>query len=492
MMKLDQAQTPLMTMLAECAQRDYAPFHTPGHKRGKGISSQFAALLGDRAFQADLPELPELDNLFAPEGVIQAAQELAAAAFGADRTWFLTNGSTSGVMAAILATCQPGDTIILPRNVHQSAISGLILAGAFPVFVYPEYDAELDIAHCVPPAAIAAAIQAHPDARAVMIVSPTYFGACGQVGEIAQLVHQHGLPLLVDEAHGAHFAFHPDLPAAALSQGADLVVQSTHKTLSALTQSAMVHVRGGRIDGDRLSKSLALVQSTSPSYLLLASLDAARQQMATEGIRLLEHTLQLAEAARSQIACMPGLSVLGHEVGTPGFADLDRTRLTVTVSGLGLDGFAADEILNGQLGVTAELPSLRHLTFIISMGNTGEDIRRLVDGFGELGRRYFTAEARRRGGAESGAKLLSLNFPCSMLCSPRDAFFAEQEIVSIDQAVHRVSAELVCPYPPGIPVLLPGEEITAEAIAYLQHILTAGGTISGCADQNLQTFKVLK
>ncbi len=494
--KLDQSQTPLLSMLAVCADRPYAAFHTPGHRRGRGISAPFAALCGDRVFQADLPELPELDNLSAPEGVIQEAQELAAAAFGAEQTWFLANGSTAGIEAAILATCKPGDKLILPRNVHRSAISGLTLSGAIPIFVYPDYDPILDLAHSMTPAAVAIALDQHPDARAVFMVSPTYYGTCGNVAAIAQLAHQHGIPLMVDEAHGAHFAFHPELPTPALTSGADLVVQSTHKTLTALTQAAMLHVQGDRLDRDRLNQALALVQSTSPNYLLLASLDAARHQMATEGKAHWSDTLHLADETRSRLSQIPGLSLLHPEQAiTPGFVDLDRTRLTVAVSDLGVDGFTADTILHTQMGVTAELPMLHHLTFIISLGNTKADIDHLIAAFEQLARgtRYEV-----RDNPKSKIQNLKSNFQYSafstqhLALSPREAFFAATETVPITQSVHRVSAELVCPYPPGIPVLIPGEVVTEEAIVQLQQILALGGVISGCADPHLQTLRVVK
>jgi arginine decarboxylase len=490
-----QAKTPLLDALQACAHQPRAPFYTPGHKRGQGTPDRLAALLGPTVFQADLPELPELDNLFAPQGVIQAAQELAAAAFGADQTWFLTNGSTAGVIAAILATCNPGDKIILPRNVHQSAISGLILSGAVPIFVQPAYDSLLDLAHSMTPAAVAEALAQHPDATAVMMVYPTYYGVCGDVAAIAHVAHQHNIPLLVDEAHGAHFAFHPELPIAALAAGADLAVQSTHKTLAAITQSAMLHIRGDRVKGDRVSKALQLVQSTSPSYLLLASLDAARHQMATQGEQRLEQTLQLADEARSRLNQIPGLSTLSPEQAgqSAGFTALDRTRLTVTVKGLGLDGFTADQILNEQLGVTAELPSLQHVTFIVSVGNTREDIEQLMQAFGALAAMYG---GRKVGEAGEALQQTAFSFPpchslVPSLLTPREAFFAATEPVAIAQAVNRISAELICPYPPGIPVLMPGEMIAQEAIAYLQTILAIGGIISGCADPSLTTLRVV-
>ncbi len=477
-----QMATPLLDVLEHCAQSSNAAFYTPGHKRGQGTPGILSDLFGGKVWRSDLPELPELDNLFAPQTAIKAAQDLAAEAFGADQTWFLVNGSTCGVIASILAVCEPGDKIILPRNVHQSAISGLILSGAVPVFVSPEYDADRQIAHSVTLQAVEESLRQHPDSKAVMIVYPTYYGVCGNVRAIADLAHQYNLPLLVDEAHGAHFAFHPNLPDSALSAGADLTVQSIHKTLSAMTQAAMLHCQGNRIDRDRVSKALQLVQSTSPSYLLLASLDAARQQMATQGAALMEQTLRLADQARSRINQIPNLSTLNPEQ-SPGCWALDRTRLTVTVSELGIDGFTADEILHQTLGVTAELPSLQHLTFIISLGNTQADIDRLVQAFMILAKepRPVVLQFRRS----------ECLMPQSLL-TPRQAFFAPSETLPITQTVDRISAELVCPYPPGIPVLLPGEQITEDAIANLQQILAAGGMISGCADSTLETLRVVK
>ena len=481
-----QIATPLLDALRICTQSSNAPFYTPGHKRGQGTPGILADLFGSQIGRSDLPELPELDNLFAPQGAIRSAQNLAAEAFGAEQTWFLVNGSTCGVIAAILATCEAGDKIILPRNVHQSAISGLILSGAVPIFVNPDYDAALDIAHSVTPQAVEQALKQHPDSKAVMIVYPTYYGVCGDVRAIADLAHQRNIPLLVDEAHGAHFAFHPELPDSALSTGADLTVQSTHKTLSALTQAAMLHCQGSRVDRDRVSKALQLVQSTSPSYLLLASLDAARQQMATQGAARMEQTLRLADQARSRIQRIPYLSTLNPEQAgqTSGFWALDRTRLTVTVSGLGIDGFKADEILHQTLGVTAEFPSLRHLTFIISLGNTQADIDHLVQAFTTLAATELPTQK-----TPLRIKLQDLKHS---LLSPRQAFFAPSETLAIAQTVGRISAELVCPYPPGIPVLLPGEQITEAAIANLQEIFAFGGMISGCADSSLKTLRVVK
>ncbi|MHC5612872.1 MAG: aminotransferase class I/II-fold pyridoxal phosphate-dependent enzyme [Nostoc sp.] len=488
---LNQNQTPLLDALKANAARPHAPFYTPGHKRGVGIAQPLADLLGTKIFRADLTELADLDNLFAPQGVIREAQQLAAEAFGASQTWFLVNGSTCGIEAAILATCGTGDKIILPRNVHSSAIAGLILSGAIPIFLNPEYDPVLDIAHSITPNAVESALQEHPDAKAVLTVYPTYYGVCGNLSAIAHITHQYNIPLLVDEAHGAHFAFHPEFPTPALAAGADLTVQSIHKVLGAITQASMLHVKGDRIDGDRISKALQLLQSTSPSYLLLASLDAARQQMALHGKMLMSRTLQLAEEARTRIGEIPGLSVLKMpRLGkSPGFVALDKTRLTVTVSGLGLTGFEADEILDDKFAVTAEFASLQHLTLIISLGNTPADIEQLVQGFTSLAKEY------RRSNLTVKSHLWQDLFTtqCHALSySPREAFFAVSEILPLIQTNKHICAEIVCPYPPGIPVLMPGEVITKSVLDYLQQIQAMGGLISGCADSSLRTLKVVK
>ncbi|MEA5581148.1 aminotransferase class I/II-fold pyridoxal phosphate-dependent enzyme [Nodularia harveyana UHCC-0300] len=474
---LNQNQTPLLDALQACTTHEHAPFYTPGHKRGEGISQPLVDLLGKKVFRADLTELADLDNLFAPQGVILTAQELAAEAFGAEKTWFLVNGSTCGIEAAILATCGVGDKIIMPRNVHSSVISGLILSGAIPIFINPEYDPVLDIAHSLTPASVQTALEKHPDAKAVFIVYPTYYGVCGDLQAIAQITHQYHIPLLVDEAHGAHFAFHPKLPTPALAAGADLTVQSTHKVLGAMTQASMLHLQGDRIDIDRVNKALQLVQSTSPSYLLLASLDAARQQMALQGKTLMSRTLELAEIARTRISEIPGLTVLN-------LPNLDPTRLTVTVSGLGFTGFTAETILDEKLGVTAELASWQHLTFIISLGNTLSDIEQLVQGFISL------AQMKPDFHPPSPQKFIFWDDLASI--SPREAFFAISEIVPLDESCDRISAEIICPYPPGIPVLMPGELITQQALQYLQQIQAMGGFITGCADTSLKTLKVVK
>jgi arginine decarboxylase len=471
---LDPDDVPLLNAVWAAAERPHAAFYTPGHKRGQGISSALRDRFGSAVFRADLPELPGLDNLFAPDGVIHQAQCLAAQTFGAAETWFLANGSTSGIQAAMLATVGDGDRIIVPRNAHRCVIAGLMLSGAMPVWVSPQLDDTWQLPTGIDPQAIAQALVTAP--AAILLVSPTYHGLCSDVGAIAALAHQHHIPLLIDEAHGAHFAFHPDLPTPAIAAGADLAVQSIHKTLGALTQSAMLHLgHSNRLSRDRLCASLALTQSSSPSYLLLASLDAARQQMATDGHRCMTHTIDLADWATDAIARIPGIDPLTD--GLTGVHQRDRTRLTIDVRELGLTGFQADEMLNNW-GITAELPSLHHLTFVISLGNTRNDIQHLIDGLQTLAQRARSPLHR--------PLLMPLPPVVSPALTPRQAFFSSRRPVPIADAIGQPSAELICPYPPGIPVVLPGEPITEEAIAYLQHIQSCGGIITGNADPTLQ------
>ncbi|MGK7932141.1 MAG: aminotransferase class I/II-fold pyridoxal phosphate-dependent enzyme [Microcystaceae cyanobacterium] len=478
-----QNKLPIVSILHRLAHQPDAAFYVPGHKRGQRIPESLAQLGKKGIFKADLPELPELDNLFAPEGVILEAQELAAQAFGSEQTWFLVNGSSSGIMAAILATCRTGDTIILPRNIHRSAIAGLILSGANPIFLAPEYDPRVDLVGSVTPEALEATLKAYPNTKAVFLLHPTYQGICGDLRQMAEITHRYNIPLLVDEAHGGHFAFHDQLPPSALSCGADLTIQSTHKVLGAMTQASMVHLQGNRVEAQRVNQGLQWVQTTSPSYLLLASLDAARQQMAMQGQELLRETIELSRQAREALSQIQGILTIERPQSSLGFYDLDITRLTVDVSGLGLTGYEADDILRQKYHVTAELPLLRHLTFIISIGNTQSDINSLINAFRSL--------------KSSPASPAFPAFPASpaspspLPISPREAAFSSSISQEIEKSIGLISAEVICPYPPGIPVLITGERITREAIDYLQLLKQQGAMITGCSDPTLKTVKVL-
>ncbi len=483
---IDQQQTPLCQALSDMAQQSSAAFHTPGHRRGRGLPTVLLEQLGTALGKLDLPELPGLDNLFAPESVIQEAQNLAAALFGAEQTWFLTNGSTCGITAAILATCGPGDYIIVPRNSHTSVISGLILSGAMPILLQPAFDPVLNLVHCLAPDAIQLALAQFPQTKAVLVVYPTYEGVCGDIARIAALVHEYGIPLLVDEAHGPHFGFHPDLPQSALAAGADLAVQSTHKMLGALTQAAMLHVQGPLLERPRISQALQLVQSTSPNYLLLASLDAARQQMAVQGQALMEEVLTLALRARSHLQNIQGYSNWVHPRTASGCIALDQTRLNFPAYLCGHQGYDLDQILIETYGVMAELVTPDHLTFLISLGNTSSDIDQLTVALHQL------VQASPR--VSQALFLNDLDQPPLSVpdLSPRDAYWRPCIEIPFLDAVGYMSAECICPYPPGIPILLPGEQIQVQDLTLLSHIKNSGGSITGCSDPSLRTLKVVR
>ncbi|MBD2188122.1 aminotransferase class I/II-fold pyridoxal phosphate-dependent enzyme [Pseudanabaena mucicola] len=478
---MDQTQAPLLEFAQQYLDIDDAPFYMPGHKRGQGIDRELLELIGKNVLRLDLPELPDLEE------AIATAEALAAEAYNCDRSWFLTNGSTCGVQAMLLATCGEGDKVLIGRNCHKSAIAGLVMTGATPIYLPTTYLPEFDLDFGVSPATLELFLSQHPDAKAVMLVSPNYFGVCGELAKMAAIAHAFDVPLLIDAAHGAHLGFHPDLPQSALQAGADLVVQSTHKVAGSLTQSSVLHLQGKRINAAQVDLALQILRSSSPNFLLLLSLDVARRQMAMQGEQLLTKTWQLARELRSQFSKIPNLRTFSaHEVPT-----LDETRLTVIINQLGITGFAADEYLR-QFNVIAEMPTLTQLVFSLSIGNTQTDIERLVSGFQQL--------TRERAAGHRSQVITSYgldkfdNFPIhhQSRLTPRQAYFANCDRISLHQAIGHISVESLCPYPPGIPLLCIGEEITIEVVEILQAILRSGGVINGASDASLETILVVK
>ncbi|KAL3678187.1 hypothetical protein R1sor_021143 [Riccia sorocarpa] len=495
------SKTPLLEAVKQCAEQDTASFHFPGHRRGLGAPFQMVEMVGASVFAHDLPELSELDNLFCPEGAIAEAQREAARLFGADATFFLINGSTCGIQASVMATCRPGDYLILPRNCHLSATSAMVLSGALPKYVLPAYDSRWGIAHGVCSQEIEKAIkQVQEDGGrvgAVLVVSPTYFGVCSSIDEIAEVCGRYGIALIVDEAHGAHFKFHPDLPLSALEQGADIAVQSTHKVLGSLTQSSMLHIKGQRVSHEAVAKCLQMVQSTSPSYLLLSSLDAARAQMREETLTSpqLKKALNLAMDARESLKAVTSLFVLDAEAVTlaSGISHrLDPLRITVGLWGLSVDGYEADDILRLESGVISELPAIQTITFAVSMGTCERDIDRLVESLRSLASRFPKSHGICESGSHRNELLNSskLPMPSRRALSPRDAFFCNKVTIDSSCSVGEVCAELICPYPPGIPVIAPGEVVTEDALVYLKDIARRGHCISGASDPLLSTIQI--
>ena len=492
---IEQTETPYFDALLEYVEGKRIPFHVPGHKQGKGAHEKIKSILGDKIFQLDLCSgLEGIDDHSQPRAVLMEAERLAAKAYGADQTFFLTNGSTQGNYAMLLSFVGHGEKVIIPRNAHRSIVSALILSGAIPVYVNPEIDDELHIAHNVTPESVELALIENPDAKAVLVVSPTYYGVTCDLRRIADIAHAHGKPLLVDEAWGPHFAFHPDLPESALSAGADACVTGIHKLLSSFTQSSMLHVRSKRANIAHVNSVLRVIQSTSPSCLLLASLDVARMQMATEGERLLSGTIDAAETVRARLNGVKNLYSFGRDiVGRPGVADVDPTRLTVRVVDSGFSGYAVDRILRRSYGIQVELSDLFNVLFNITIGDSKEDVEKLISALTDFAKggdaRWLDySEMRLNDGHLKGAKLPHQPEQC---LSPREAFFSRHERVPLEKSVGRICAEIVASYPPGIPALSPGEKITRELVEYLKTELAAGIHIQGPEDPLLATIKVV-
>ncbi|XP_022134878.1 uncharacterized protein LOC111007030 [Momordica charantia] len=474
---------PLVNALKVAAERNAARFHFPGHNRGRAAPSSVTQLIGVKPFMHDLTQIPELDNLHRPKGPVLEAMQQAAQLFGASETWFLVGGTTCGIQAAIMATCSPGEHIILQRNSHISAISALVLSGAIPIYTMPEYDSNWDIAGVVTPSQIDKTIKdAEMEGKtvsAVFVTSPTYYGVCSNLREISQICHSHGIPLIVDEAHGAHFGFQPQLPHSALQQGADLVAQSTHKVLCSLTQSSMLHVSGDIIDRERVCRCLQAVQSTSPSYLLLASLDAARAQLSDNTDKIFKKAIDLANQAKQKINKIPGISIL--EAPT-----IDPLRLTIGFQQFGLTGNEADEILHKNHDIVCELFGTQSITYVTTLGTCEDDIQRLVSGIEDIS---SSASILR---VEGRSKLsLFAPFPDNKIAlSPRDGFFAKKRRENFEECVGKVCGELISPYPPGIPVMIPGEVISEQVLDYFLHLKSKGATVDSASDPQLASLLV--
>jgi arginine decarboxylase len=490
---LDQTQTPYFDALMEYIQAGTVSFHTPGHKHGVGMHERLRRFIGDNVLKMDLTQVRGLDDLNAPHGPIQKAHELAAAAYGADFSYFLINGSTVGNQAMFMTALRPGDSVLVPRNSHKSALSAMILSGAIPVYMRPEVDARLHIDHCVTAQTVSQAIDANPHVRAVFITSPTYYGATANLVDIERIAHGRGKLLLVDEAWGPHLHFHPELPPSATSAGADMCVNSTHKLIAGMSQAAMLHSRSSRIDEGRLRSTLRLLQSTSPLLVLLASLDVARMQMATQGRELLSQTLELARETRRRLRGIAGISCLGPElVGSPGIAGYDETRLVITVAELGYTGYEASEILRTRHDVQIELADLRNIVALVTIGDRRADLDRLVNAVAELAMPSKSHErdagrVRRQRRAPSDG----LDKIPEQVATPREAFLADHVEIPFSESAGHVCAEVVTPYPPGIPVLCPGERITQETIDYLRFEVDAGVHVQGPADEKLRMIRVL-
>ncbi|HIU64642.1 MAG TPA: aminotransferase class I/II-fold pyridoxal phosphate-dependent enzyme [Candidatus Avacidaminococcus intestinavium] len=463
------------------------PLHTPGHKGGRGLDTEFKATLSELGQRMDVSLMAELDDLHTPTGCIKEAQALAAELYGSEQCFFAVNGTTGAIHAMLLGTLRPQDKILVPRNAHRSVAGALILGGLEAKFILPEYDAEWGINTQVLPEQIEHALASDPAIKAVLITSPNYYGLAADVEQIAQIAHRYDALLLVDEAHGAHLGFSELLPRPALACGADACAQSTHKTLGALTQCSMLHIQGTRINAQRVAQTLSVLTTTSPNYLLLASLDAARAQLAQQGRAMADSALRAAAFLRRELSKIEGLPVLNENIlKRQEVVGFDAARVTVCVASLGITGSEAGALLRSR-GIAVELVDRNNILFLITYADDNEEFKKVV--------RVIVAVLREVQ-ARALLPLEQTNF--MQLPAPRAqlttqaAFYKEVEEVPLKSAHNRISAEQIAFYPPGIPVIIPGEVFSEEVIDYCIKMLELGLAITGPSDSTLKHVQVVK
>jgi arginine decarboxylase len=449
----------------------------PGHKGGPGAPREGVELFGADVYGIDVSEMGGFDYLHGASSGLLRAQQDAARIFGADRTFFLVNGATAGNLAALLATVSDGDGVLVARGSHRSVYAGLVLTGARPHYLEPIANSELDGLFGIDPAAIAKALDADPAIRAVHVTSPSYYGFTVRLDDIIAAAHERGVPLIVDEAHGSHFAFHEAFPSPALQLGADIVVQSPHKTLGSLTQSSLLHVAGDFVDVARLDQTLQMLQSSSPSALLLLSLDLAITASAERGHREWSRAIDLAARVRSSLSEVAGLQIYGNEIAkTPGIDGFDPTKLVADVSGLGMSGQAAAAWLKEHCRINPEFSDLRRIVFSITIGDNDQSAGLLIESLRAL------AATGRTGVVAPDLVSLWPSATPPLALTPRVGFAASVTKLPLGEAIGAVAAEMIVPYPPGIPLLVPGEQITAEITTTLRQLLGVGCRMVGMED----------
>lgn len=479
-----QDKTPLLDVLLARAKRKVTSFHTPGHKNGQGIDKKLASFTGRNLFALDVTVFPEVDSLHDPVGPIRKAQQLFAKAYGVEQSFFLVNGSSVGNMAMVMATCRPGDSIIISRNAHKSTLGGIILSGVWPIWIQPTIDQNLDTIFDATPEQVEKALKQFPEAKAVFVTSPTYNGVTTNLKRIAEICHAKGKLLLVDEAHGAHLNFHPELPTSAVEAGADMVVQSTHKILAAISQGSVLHVNSKNIDLSRLRKILSMLQTTSPNYLTLASLDLARKQMVTDGEKILGRLIDNCERARAEINKLKNFTCLTRsEIKNRGF-DLDVTKITINVTRTGYPGQYISELLAKDYSIQVDAADLFNLIAITGVGTTKHDLDRLVSALADI-------DKQKQGEAQNWVLQIP-SLSTELVMNPRDVFLLyRSKRVPLRKAIGHISAQTLTPYPPGIPVLIPGERVTAEIVEYLEDLTERAVRVSGQEAEALRTVKIV-
>ena len=480
-------RAPLMECIENFQQRLRAPFYCPGHKGGRSLPTELSGSLGE----FDLNNLPDTDTLHCPSGPIREAELLLADAYGVRRSFFMVGGSSLGNMAAVMSAVGPGEKVLVQRNAHKSVIAGIIHCGAIPVWLAPTWDSRFGIGHGLSMETVERAIQEHSDARAMIVLNPTYFGVVADFASIARRAASTDMILIADEAHGPHFRFGSGYPQAAENAGADIVVQSTHKILSGLSQAATLHLCSEKVDESRVQAALQALQTTSPNFAIMASIDLARRQMMHDGRSRLADMLALANYARSEIQAIPGIEVMGweHVMGAgSGFTTLDRTKLLIDTSKLGWSGSEAQRFLNREFGVQPELSGPGYVLCIMTLGSIEEDVHHLLRGLDALSHTCPPAFADFRSLNEIACRTTE-HLPEAVM-SPREAFYARQRFVSPRQALGCISGEVITPYPPGIPVIMPGERFSQDIIELLEAVQRSGCPIS-CVDPTMTSVKIV-
>lgn len=477
-----QERAPLAEALEQFRTMRIVPFDVPGHKRGRG-NPDLSGLLGARCVEIDVNSMKSLDNLCHPVSVIRDAEALAAEAFGAAHAFFMVNGTTSAVQSMILYACKEGEKIILPRNVHRSVLNALVLCGAVPVYVAPGIDRELGIPLGMPLSAVERAVREHPDAKAVLINNPTYYGVCSDLREIVALAHRHGMLALADEAHGTHFYFGEGMPLSAMHAGADLASVGMHKSGGSLTQSSLLLAAAPVREG-YLRQIINLTQTTSASYLLMVGLDIARRNFAVNGRKLIADMLSRADYARAEINRIGDYRAFSRDLINGGSVfDFDGAKLSVHTLDAGLAGIEVYELLRDEYDIQIEFGDIGNILAYLSVGDRDRDVERLVSALSEIRRRF----KRERAGM-----LTQEYIAPTVLRSPKEAFYAEKEALPLRGTAGKICTEFVMSYPPGIPILAPGELVTEEIIAHIEYAMEKGCSMTGPEDLSLAHLNVWK
>lgn len=482
MEKLTQENAPVLEALEKLKQMRIVPFDVPGHKRGRG-NKVLMDFLGEKCLSVDVNSMKPLDNLCHPVSVIKDAETLAAKAFGAAHAFFMVGGTTSSVQAMILTVCKHGDKIILPRNVHRSVINAMILCGAVPVYVNPQMDKLLGISLGMSVADVKTAIMNNPDAKAVLVNNPTYYGICSNITEIIKIAHAHNMLVVADEAHGTHFYFSDKLPAAAMHAGADMAAISMHKSGGSLTQSSLL-LTSNRISAGYVSQIINLTQTTSGSYLLMSSLDISRRQLALNGREIIDGVIDLVEYARSEINDIGDYYAYAKEkINGDSIYDFDVTKLSVYTRSIGLAGIEVYDLLRDEYDIQVEFGDLANILAYVSIGDRPRDMERLVSALSEIRRIY----------KKDTAGMLDAEYISpQVVIAPQDAFYTDrEEFVPLDAACGRICTEFVMCYPPGIPILAPGELITKQILRYIHYAREKGCQLTGTEDMTVSRLNVM-